>query len=398
MEKVDIVIVGGGIAGLAVAKTICSDSNLDVVLVEKNSIGANQTTPVVFPDTICEYGLEDSILQYYTGFVYHSPLRAMAKFDYKRNALASLNYQKACMTLYEQASSNGLELYKGKAVNWSPRIPDPAQPLLIHLDNGEKIQTQVLIDASGYTQWAAEQLQIRLSPYYSVCYGEFLTECSFKDSSTFYFLAPNSHYGNGGGWFYPISKKSASLGYAMLTQKPFQPEKTLVEGYLKAKQAFQPYADWVKEGTCQQKERGIIPVGRISRFVDNRVIITGDAAGQANPWCMMGINTGLLNGRLCAKVVLEAFSKKRFDRSILSSYERQWYESNNKAFRVVTNIVIPDFLQRSDEDWDQFTSLYNGLSPEQQLWYLRDYPSSIFYRAYAVAGYIRRRLVKWIRE
>lgn len=396
MEKVDVVIVGGGIAGLAAAVTLCADSNLDVVLVEKNRIGANKTTPIVFPDTVSEYGLEDSIVQYYKGFVYHSHLGSVARFDYKRNALACLNYQRACETLFNQATANGLELRKAKAVKWTPTIPDAARPLHIRLDNGEDIQTQVLIDASGYTQWAARHLQIRLSPYYSVCYGEVLTNCSFEDNSTFYFLAPSSCYGTGGGWFYPMLERSASMGYAMLVQNPLLPEKTLLEGYLAAKQEFQPYADWVKKGVSQRKEGGIIPVGRIDRFVDNRILIIGDAAGQANPWCMMGINTGLLNGRLCAETVSRAFDQRTFDRSSLSSYDIRWNERNRKAFDMVTSIVIPDFMLRSDKEWNQFTSVYNGLSSELQLQYMRNYPASAFHKAYAVSGYIKRWIIKWI--
>jgi digeranylgeranylglycerophospholipid reductase len=397
MEKADIVIVGGGIAGLAVAVTLCSGSTLDVVLVEKRGIGANKTTPVVFPETIKEFGLSDSIYQYYSRYVFHSPLGAMARFDYQRNALASLNYRKACIILYEQAASNGLELCQAKAVNWSPAIPEPAHPLLINLDNGDNLQTQVLIDASGQAQWAAKQLRIRLSPCYSVCYGEFLTGCSFEDSSTFRLLAPNRRYGTGGGWFYPIGVDSASVGYAILVREPCQADKNLAAGYRAAKQEFQPYADWVKEGVRQQVEGGIIPVGRIGRFVDHRILIVGDAAGQANPWLMMGTNPGLNNGRLCAQVVLRAFAKKRFDRSMLSLYERQWAKSNRGPFWRAASTIEPVLMEQTDEGWDQFVAASQSLSPEQQLRQMRDNHASVFQKVYAVVGYARRQFVRWVR-
>ena len=385
MEKADVVIVGGGISGLAAALSLCCESKLDVVLVEQKSIGANRSTPVVFPEMIHEFGLEDSIHQYYNEYAFHSPLGATGRFDYQRNALASINYQKACTTLYDKAADDGLELRKAKAVNWLPAIPVPAQPLLIHLDNGDSIKTQVLIEASGHVQWAAKELKIRLSPYYSVCYGEFLTGCSFVDNSTFYFLAPNSRYGTGGGWFYPVGEESASMGYAILVRKPPQSNKNLLAGYLAAKQEFQPFADWVEEAVTQRIEGGVIPVGRIGRFVDNRILIVGDAAGQAPPWCMMGFNSGLNNGRLCAQVLLRAFAQKSFDRSMLSIYEHQWAKSNGESFWRAASVIEPTWIEQTDEGWDQFIATCQNLSPEEQLKNLCDYPASPFQRAYAVA-------------
>jgi flavin-dependent dehydrogenase len=161
MDKVDVLIVGGGLAGLSAALTICLESSLSVILVEKKGVGSNQTTPTVFSETIDEFGLRDSILQNYTGFVFHSPLGAIARFDFPRVVLTSLNYQKACTILYERAFSHGLELRIAEAVDYSPAIPDPAQPLVIHLKDGSSIQTEVLIDATGHVQWTAKRLHIK---------------------------------------------------------------------------------------------------------------------------------------------------------------------------------------------------------------------------------------------
>ena len=396
MEKADVVIVGGGITGLSAAVTICSESNLDVVLVEKTGIGSNQTTPAVFSEAIDEFGLGDSVLQNYTGFVFHSPLGAIARFDYQRVALASLDYQKACTFLYERAASDGLELRMAEAVYWSPAVPDPTQPLVIHLDNGNSIRTEVLVDATGHVQWAARQLQIRLSCYYSHCFGELLTDCSIEDGSAFRFLGPNSRYGNGGGWFYPLGEDSASIGYAIVVQESQIDRTQLMTGYQAARQEFRPYTDWVKEGVRQRIESGIIPVGRIGRFVADRILIVGDAAGQAHPWTVEGCRPGLYNGRLCAQVVLRAFAQKRFDRSILSSFERQWARSNRERFWRTASVAELTWTQ-SDQGWDRYIAAIQCLSPEQHLRALRDHQASAFQQAYAVAGHVRRQFVKWIR-
>jgi flavin-dependent dehydrogenase len=398
MEKKDVVIVGGGVAGLAAAHALCLHSDLDVLLIEERRIGSNMTTPVVFPEALVEVGIEDSIRQYYTSFSFYSPIGARATFDYQGSVFASVDYENACAGLYSRAVGGGLMQRKAKALCWSPEIPDADRPLIVHMDNGDAIRTEILIDASGRAQWAARKLGIRLSPYYSICYGEFMTGCSFGENSTFCFLAPSRRYGSGGGWFYPIGQDAASMGYAVLADGPYQKEKTVKDGYSLAKREFEPFARWVRNGVVERAEGGSIPVGVIGRFVDNRILIVGDAAGQATPWCMMGFNTGIANGRLCARTVLNAFEKRRFDRSTLSHYERHWTRANREPFWRALSLIEPCWINRSDLGWDRVIESCKRVSPERHLQYMRFNETSLFHKVYAAAGYLRRKSVKWVRQ
>ena len=396
MDKCDVLIVGGGIAGLSAAVTLCSESDLRVMLVEREKIGSNRTTPAVFWETVHEFGLEDSVLEKYTGFIRHSPLGAYAHFDFGRAMLAALDYQRACDILHKRAMNNGLGLTKAGAVDFSPGVPDPGKPLVIRLDTGDRIQSEVLIDASGYVQWAAKLLHIKGSGYYSHCFGELLTGCSVEDSSSFRFLGPTRRYGNGGGWLYPAGLKSVSIGYSRVTPEATENSSGLIAGYEAAKREFQPYADWVKEGVRERVELGTVPVGRIGRFFADRILILGDAAGQAHPWVVEGCRPALNNGRLCAQVVLDAFAKERFDHAFLSSYERQWNKTNRERFWRTASVAELIWNQ-SDEDWDSVIARCGRLSPEQMLLVMRDNQASLFHRIYAVAGHIRRSIAKRMR-
>ena len=393
MGKADVVIVGGGIAGLSAAVTL-SEANLNVVLVERRGIGANQSVRAVFSDTVQEFDLKDSVLQGYTGFVWHSPLGAIASFDYQRVAVDAVDYGRACEFLCQRATRRGLKVIRAKALRWSPAVPDPRAPLVVHLDNGDSIQAQVLIDASGSAQWAARRLGMRPSLYYSVCYGELLTGCNGPDAGRFRFLAPNSRFGNGGGWYYPAGGSSVSIGYSIVVQGS-EKRSHLAAGYWSAKREFHPYADWVRPGIRQRIEGGVVPVGRIGRFVFDRILIVGDAAGQAYPWSVEGCRPCLYNGRLCAQVVLQAFAQKCFDRATLFVYERDWAWLNRERFWRTASVAELTWA-RSDQGWDQFIAAYQQLSPEQQIESLRENRVAAYQQIYAVAGYARRQLVKWL--
>jgi flavin-dependent dehydrogenase len=340
-----------------------------------------------------EFGLEDSILQNYNGFIHHSPLGACSRFDFGQVALASLDYKMACNILFERSVKNGLAFIRAQAVGLSPSVPQANDPLTIQLNNGTKITTAFLVDASGYTQWAAHKLNIRTSTYYSHCYGEYLTGCLIEDSNFFRFLGPAQRYGNGGGWLYPLGKDSASIGYSAVAPTPAYDSNALISCYAAAKREFSPYADWVSSGVRVRTEHGIVPVGRIGSFFADRVLITGDAAGQSHPWVVEGCRPALHNGRQCAHVVLQAFAKKRFDKAFLSSYERQWNRINRERFWRTASVAELTW-NRSDEEWDTFIASLGRLAPEHMLQIIRDNQASWFQQLYAIAGYHRRRLVK----
>jgi flavin-dependent dehydrogenase len=395
MDKCDVLIVGGGIAGLSAAVALCSESDLKVILVEREKIGSNRTTPAVFWETVREFGLEESVLAQYTGFIHHSPLGAYARFDFGRTVLAGLDYQKACDILYKRAVDKGLAFVKAGGADFSPPIPDPKRPLVVGLDTGDRIQAEVLIDASGHAQWSAKLLHIETSAFFSHCFGELLAGCLIEEPSSFRFLGPTQRYGNGGGWLYPTGKESASIGYSRVVPDAKGNIADLISGYEAAKREFRPYSEWVKSGLRERVESGIVPVGRIGRFCTDRILIVGDAAGQAHPWVVEGCRPALQNGRLCARVVLGAFASGRFDRSFLLSYERQWNKANRERFWRTASVAELTWNQ-SDAEWDNFIRGAGKLSPEQMLLIMRDNRALFFHKAYAVAGYIRRRAVKWM--
>ncbi len=324
MDNADIVIVGGGIAGLGTAYQLCTRTDLSIVLIEQSSVCQNRTTPVTFFDHLETYPVKESVDTYYSQHILQSHLGGFAHFDYKLNALASIDYSKACDILYEICQKNGLKKIRAKAANMRPSKDNNS--LIINLSTNDAIATQLLVDASGYQQWAAGQLGLGHSKYYSICLGEILSGCSHTQEDTFWFLAPYKRFGNGGGWYYPLQNGRASMGFAQLLSKPvFQKEK-LREGYYSAKREFKPFSDWVKSSKPERTEYGIIPVGNIKRFVDDRVLIVGDAAGQAIPWSMMGFDTSLKNSLLCANTIIDAFKKDRFDKKALEPYEKLWGE------------------------------------------------------------------------
>lgn len=71
---------------------------------------------------------------------------------------------------------------------------------------------------------------------------------------------------------------------------------------------------------------GVIPIGALGRTFDDRLLVVGDAAGQAKPLSGGGLYTGMTAARLAASAALNAFKEGDMSREFLSRYQKAWKE------------------------------------------------------------------------
>lgn len=393
----DVVIVGGGMAGLAAAETLVAAPGRSVALIEKRQVGANRTVRAVFQDAVEAFDLQSTVLRAYDGHVFSSPLGARARFPYGFTALSAVDYTQACALMLERARRAGLETIQASALRFSPNPPEAGQPFTITLSNGAYVRTQVLIDASGPLQWSARQLGIRRSKHASVCYGERLLLPAADADSCFHFLAPSPRFGNGGGWYYPLDDGTASFGYSrMVKNDDLRQNQRTAAGYHLARAAYQPYAGMLAEAQGLHVEGGLIPVGRIGRFFDHRLLIAGDAAGHASSWTVGGCQPALENGRKAAEVALSALKRGQFDRAAFAPFERDWARENAERFWR-TESVADVVWQRSEEEIDRVIALYQKMPPARQFYQLKENRVSWPEQVYARGGYARRQFSAWLK-
>jgi len=387
VERFDVAILGGGLAGLSTAAALTASTHLSVALVEMrpNSPGGARA---IYNDTIRKFGLQGAVLRAYTGMAYRSATGTMAYFDYgEENSLSALDYRLACEILLRRALDDGLELRPGRAVGM-----ERSGNLRLLLAGGGQIETRVLVDASGAAQWTARQLGLRPSAFASLCYGEILRGCAVEQPHAFAFLAPSSRYGNGGGWFYPLQDGGASFGYSLVTPNPGQP-RDIAWRYHAAQAEFQPYARQVRGARVESIEGGAVPLGRVSRFSEDGILRVGDAGGQAHAWSVEGCRPALENGLLAASVIAGAFDANRFDRAALSAFERAWLRDNRERFWR-TESAADVVWSRSDARWEQFLRRYARYSGKAQYWQLRENRAGLLTQAYAVLGFARRKVLR----
>lgn len=92
---------------------------------------------------------------------------------------------------------------------------------------------------------------------------------------------------------------------------------------------FQAFASVIRsahriEGPWPEPRLRALPLGPVPRTWTDRVLAVGDAAGLVKPTTGGGIYYGLLTGHLAAGVLAEALAADRLDGRRLKEYERRW--------------------------------------------------------------------------
>jgi flavin-dependent dehydrogenase len=333
--KVDIVIVGGGLAGLSAAKAIFNKSNLSVAIVEGDSIGSNNPTPLTFPDVIKKYELLDCIKEKYSSFMFHNHRGSSVEYLLPPDALVALNYKKTCRKIFDiiNNSSNNLKFINEFVTD----IKKNDGMVQTDLRNGVRINSKILIDASGKAQLVANKFGQNRVQYYSHVYGAFFSDVRNLDKDMACYLLPSKEFGSGGGWFYSINRKSASFGYAQITDSPKTDNESLINVFKRALKGFNPYSDYLRDAKIEHIEKGVIPISYINKFVLDNIIVVGDAAGIATNWVCMGVEPALKYGSLAGVIAVE--SLKGDDYNKLYSFQAQWEKENKAKFDCVAKHV-----------------------------------------------------------
>jgi digeranylgeranylglycerophospholipid reductase len=89
---------------------------------------------------------------------------------------------------------------------------------------------------------------------------------------------------------------------------------------------------WGIEDTQQLPRQKILPLGAIDRTYADRTMVIGDAAGLVKPTTGGGIHYSIVSAALASDVAVDALADDRLDAAALADYERQWRDQLGEEF------------------------------------------------------------------
>ncbi|MBC7108708.1 MAG: NAD(P)/FAD-dependent oxidoreductase [Methanomassiliicoccales archaeon] len=308
----DLVIVGGGPVGCEIAARVGCDLK-SLVIEEHGQIGLPvQCAGLITPRVVEMTRTEDSILNKLSSAHFHFPNGLVLEVRGKGTKAFVVDRKSFDQICYERAVSAGASFsLSSKFIDFS----NEGDKLKLAIEtNGERqiISTKLLIGADGYRSRVSEieglgrPLERVKGIQVDIDY-----EMNEQDTVQVYLgekVAPGFF-----AWMIPCGSFTR-LGLCISEQFGTP------ANYLRR---------LLKQLGLDQRRRirassGIIPIGSLRKTYADRLMIVGDAAGQAKPLSGGGLYTGCVAAQCATEAALRCFEEEDFSARLTSTYQRAW--------------------------------------------------------------------------
>lgn len=356
MKSSELIIAGGGPAGLYAAYAAGQKGMSSVVFEKDNTIGE----PILCAEGISNRTMQKFLPEGDYDFIRNrfNVLKIIYKDKISRTSIPDMGViidrGKFDRELAGLAENKGAEIRTGEEVLSASMN---GKPVFI-TDKGE-YEGNIAIAADGVESAVGHMLGLNTSTelrdIYS-CYQYILEDKSINDNEIVFDFTPE--YANGGYvWIFPRGNNQANFGIGINPLKG-----------IKAKHILALYRNrFFPESRIIREMTGAVPVNPIERIYAERLMVSGDAARYADPLTGGGIDNAMRTSAFAAIAAERAFRKNDFSCRTLSAYDSMVKRDNGFAIsRQLRLRDILDSMSEKEQD-DFFRSLLSFLDSREIL-------------------------------
>jgi len=355
----DVIIAGGGPAGLSAAATIARAGRSVTVLEQNHEIGSPiRTSGGSFIDEMDALGIPARLYHPISRVRFLSPKDAAA-FDYPQPKFCILDVRGTFQYLAERAIAEGARI-RLSAHAASPITEDGIVRGV--RTNSEELRSRLVIDATGYRSTLLKQAG--LDPGFQRFgvgseYDLFAPHC---DQGEAVLLVGGTVAPSGYAWVCPWGCGRVRVGVGVVhpdsRENPEEYLDTLVAN-------ADRFGVNLKGAQPVEHHTGLIPSERfVDRFAGDGILGIGDAVGNASSLLGEGIRWAIHAGRMAGEVASRALAKGDVSRAALEPFERQWRKRFGADLRLAHEINVR-ISKWDDDKWDRRTKLLKLLNPDQ---------------------------------
>lgn len=331
----DVVIAGGSVAGLICAREIASNNHSVLVIEEDYEIG----TPEHCGGLVSTTGLEElGIIPFRKTFDHlietaeiHAPNGNSFSINSKKQKVAEISRRELDKQIAHQAQKNGATI---KVRTSFQEMTDKG----VRTSEGE-IECKIFVDARGVSSLIHKDRTGILSSAQYEIYADWIK----KGKVEVFF--DQEKYPGFFAWVIPSDEGKGKVGVAGKGINVVEAiEKFLgtMGNYSTIRKIYAPI--WIK--------------GPIDKFIDGKIVIVGDAAGQAKPTTAGGIYSSGMGGLYAGQAISKFLESN--DISDLEEYQKRWTEKFGKEFEK--QLFARKILERFDNN--TINKLFESVTPE----------------------------------
>ncbi len=365
----DIVIVGGGPAGLSAAQSAAKKSVRIAVLEREEAIGHSvRTSGVTWINEAKSFGIPSECYNPIRNYSFYSPNNHVTMASSEPQA-AVLDVRRTFQFFAYQAANAGADIFV--RTNVTEILEDGGKLSGVKASSIKDdliFHSKLVIDASGFYSVIGKNIGVVPQWKRFGVGAEFEAYVDSIDPQTWYLMVGQQYSPAGYAWIFPLGKNKARIGVGV--GKP--------ESQVDPTQRLHELID-KRPGPIGNLGRivpiefhyGLIPnEGLTHSTIADNLILVGDAAGQANPLVLEGIRYAIEFGRIAGQVGADAVLKNDTSKESLKPYEENWKRAIGSKIKAAVK-VQSRWLGLSDKEWDKEIEIIKDLSTEEFLDFIK---------------------------
>ncbi|MDZ7268067.1 MAG: NAD(P)/FAD-dependent oxidoreductase [candidate division KSB1 bacterium] len=350
-QQYDVVIAGGGPAGLSAAMT-AAQSGLRVAVLERSKeIGYPiHTSGGSWIEDLRRLGIPDRFMHPIRTGRFLAPA-AEAIFHYDEPVSCILDVRGLYQHLAVLAAQAGAEIFPATRVEGV--ILDRDKPCGLRAGRAGKFFAPLLIDATGMAGLLARELGLREPPQRYGLGAECDVVAGEWPADTVALLVGSLVGPAGYGWIFPHADNRVRIGVGLLHPDTATPPEFALQALLEKLRQGRIHNLRLSTAATLEYHTGAIPAGPpLRRTSAHGLLVVGDAAGLISTLVGEGIRFVIELGRLAGTVAVEAHRRGRFDAGFLARYDRQWRARYGRLFQRMAR-ANRRLAGYTDETWNE---------------------------------------------
>jgi digeranylgeranylglycerophospholipid reductase len=377
-QAYDVLIVGGGPAGLSAAEAAAKRGARVGVLERQKEIGypIHTSGGSWIKDM---QGLQiPSELYYPIHKIYFLSPKGEVLFTYPDPVCCVLDVRGVYQHLAGRAVMAGSRIHPNTPVE-GPILEDGKVVGVIakdHRNRSRQWRAPVVIDASGFSCTLATRAGLH-SGYKRYGYGaEYDFYAPNFDPHSLYLIMGSQVAPSGYAWAFPRGNGRVRLGVGVIRPDVDADAREYLDSFPERLPLLAPA---FSGASPIEYHTGLFPSeGVVENFVGEGLIATGDAAGHGSTLVGEGIRFAIYSGQLAGVAAAEAIQAQDYSAHFLQRYDRRWRARFGREMEI-SYIVNQKIASWTDDQWDGGMALLGRLTPEQAAELLRgDYSVGLF--------------------